>query len=86
MGTETDPQVNSPGESQATQTRDSIPDLERNIKTAQHGHRETGELLNRDLQVPEQENGDDIDKGMTGSVTELSMNDKMHKPMLPPID
>ena len=42
--------------------------------------------MNADLEVPDKENGDDIDKGMTGSVTELSMNDKMHKPMLPPID
>ena len=43
-------------------------------------------MVNQDLGVPDKENGDDIDKGMTGSITELSMNDKMHKPMLPPID
>ena len=58
-----------------------MQDLERNIKTAQNPERP---LHIADLQI--QETDDIEDKGMTGSVTELSMNDKMVKPMLPPID
>ena len=68
----------SPKESIATQIRSSVPEFERTIKTAGHSV-----IQNADLQLPD---GEAEDQQMTGSVTELSMNDKMHKPMLPPID
>ena len=63
--------------------RESFPDFERNVKTAQHPQ---SQFVNPDLEVRDAEIEDIDEKGMTGSVTELSMNDKMYKPMLPPIN
>ena len=53
---------------------------DRNIRTAHIGERINH--LNQDLDG--NENGED--RAYTGSITELSVNEKMEKPRLPPLD